>query len=307
MLTSLKPPSNTAIAAKDTYKESRAIQMQKKHSPLFTTRVRDALPILHPSEKRLAELVLNFPGELASYSATELARLANVSNATVTRFVRKVGYTNFEEARQHVRDNKQAGASLFRVAPGTPGTKDFIATHVFQAQSDIEQTFHLITEQEIDALARQIIAARRVWLLGTRRSATFAQYLGLQMFQVIPEISVIPSGSETLGEAVSAITSKDCVIAFGLRRSVSGFPQAMEQVVKTGARIAYIHDTNALPELSFTWRFMCETASPGPLFNHAAVLTLCHIIATRVIELSGASGRRRMSMIEAIHNALDEV
>lgn len=281
--------------------------MKKKQIPLFTSRVRDALPLMHPSEKRLAELVLNFPGELASYSATELARLANVSNATVTRFVRKVGYTNFGEARQHVRDNKQAGASLFRVAPGTPGQKDFITAHIMNAQSDIEQTFHLISEAEIDALAHKIIGSRRVWVLGTRRSATFAQYLGLQMFQVIPQISVIPSNNETLGEAISAITPKDCVIAFGLRRPVSELPQVMEQVVKTGASVAYIHDTNALPELSFTWRFMCETASPGPLFNHAAVLTLCHIIATRVIENAGVNGRRRMSTIEAIHNALDEV
>ncbi|MBR3370854.1 MAG: MurR/RpiR family transcriptional regulator [Rhodobacteraceae bacterium] len=281
--------------------------MQKKHTALFTTRVRDALPTLHPSEKRLAELVLNFPGELASYSATELARLANVSNATVTRFVRKVGYTNFEEARQHVRDNKQAGASLFRVAPGTPGKKDFIAAHVLQAHSDIEQTFHMIAEAEIDALARQIIASRRVWLLGTRRSANFAQYLGLQMFQVIPQITIIPSNNETLGEAISAISSKDCVIAFGLRRSLSSLPQVMGQVVKSGASVAYVHDTNALPELPFTWRFACETASPGPLFNHVAVLTLCHIIATRVIEHSGVAGRHRMRAIEAIHGDLDEV
>ena len=281
--------------------------MQKNHIPLFTTRVREALPQMHPSEKRLAELVLNFPGELASYSATELARLAHVSNATVTRFVRKVGYANFEEARQHVRDNKQAGASIFRVAPGTSGDKDFIAAHVLQAQSDIETTFQMIAEADIDDLARQIISARHVWVLGLRRSATFAQYLGLQMFQVIPQISVIPSNSETLGEAISGITDKDCVIAFGLRRSVSSLPEVMEQVVKTGASVAYIHDANALPELPFKWRFLVETASPGPLFNHAAVLTLCHILATRVIEHSGGAGRRRMSAIEAIHNALDEV
>lgn len=281
--------------------------MQKKHSPLFTTRVRDALPTLHPSEKRLAELVLNFPGELASYSATELARLANVSNATVTRFVRKVGYSNFEEARQHVRDNKQAGASLFRVAPGSPGTKDFVSAHVLQAQWDIEHTFHLVSEAEIDALAKTIISARRVWLLGTRRSMAFAQYLGMQMFQVIPQISVVPSNGETLGEAVSAITEKDCVIAFGLRRAVSALPQVMEQVVRSGANVAYIHDANALPDLPLRWRIMCETASPGPLFNHVAILTFCHILATRVIEHSGTAGRRRMRAIEAIHNDLDEV
>jgi DNA-binding MurR/RpiR family transcriptional regulator len=32
----------------------------------FLSRIRAAIPTLHPSERRLAEVVLNFPGELAS-------------------------------------------------------------------------------------------------------------------------------------------------------------------------------------------------------------------------------------------------
>lgn len=281
--------------------------MPDKHPALFTTRVREALPTLHPSERRLAELVLNFPGELASYSATELARLANVSNATVTRFVRKIGYASFEAARQDVRANKQAGASLFRVAPGRADSKNYIPAYVVQTQTDIEQTFRLITEAEIDALARKIVNARRVWLLGTRRGHAFAQYLGWQMFQAIPNVSVIPSNGETLGEAIAAMTAQDCVVAFGLRRTVSKLPQALAHVVASGASVAYIHDANTLPDLAFTWRFQCETASPGPLFNHAAVITLCHVLATRVIAQAGVSGRRRMGTIEAIHDSLDEV
>ena len=58
----------------------------------FLFRVRDALDDLHPAERRLGEFVCDFPGELASYSASDLARLAQVSNATVTRFVRRLGY-----------------------------------------------------------------------------------------------------------------------------------------------------------------------------------------------------------------------
>jgi DNA-binding MurR/RpiR family transcriptional regulator len=49
--------------------------------------VRQALPSLHPAERRLGDFVCDFPGELASYSGSELAQLAHVSKATVSRFV----------------------------------------------------------------------------------------------------------------------------------------------------------------------------------------------------------------------------
>lgn len=46
---------------------------------------------LPATERRLAEFVLDFPGDLASYTGAELAELASVSKATVSRFVRRLG------------------------------------------------------------------------------------------------------------------------------------------------------------------------------------------------------------------------
>ena len=79
----------------------------------FLTRVRDVMDELPPAEKRLGEFVCDFPGELASYSASELAALAHVSNATVTRFVQRLGYDTYEESRRHAREEKQTGSRLF--------------------------------------------------------------------------------------------------------------------------------------------------------------------------------------------------
>ena len=68
----------------------------KERSFLF--RVREALEDLHPAERRLGGFVCDFPGELASYSASELATLAQVSNATVSRFVKRLGYEKIGRA-----------------------------------------------------------------------------------------------------------------------------------------------------------------------------------------------------------------
>lgn len=271
----------------------------------FLSRIRAALPAMHPSERRLAEVVLNFPGELASYSATELARLANVSNATVTRFVRKIGYGSFEEARQAARAGYTAGAALFRVSPGE--AEPALAAHVAQGRANLEASFAAIPQADIDAVAGAMLAAPRVWVLGFRTAQSFAQYLGAQVLQVLPAVTVLPGPGQTLGEALAAMGREDCVVVFALRRPVRVLPRAVEEIAATGARLAVIGD-GALPEgHPATWRFRVQTTAPGPLFNHVAVLALAHLLATRTIELAGANGRRRLSAIEAAHDSLDEI
>ncbi|HLS42296.1 MAG TPA: MurR/RpiR family transcriptional regulator, partial [Paenalcaligenes sp.] len=82
-------------------------------APSFLSRVRALLPELHPAERRLGDFVCDFPGELASFSASELAELAHVSKATVTRFVKRLGYENYEEARRHARAERSTGSRFF--------------------------------------------------------------------------------------------------------------------------------------------------------------------------------------------------
>lgn len=281
--------------------------MSPKAQPSFLARVRAALPRLHPTERRLADFVLNFPGELASYTATELAHLANVSNATVTRFVRKIGYSGYEEARQHVRAERQTGAALYLVGArsGEPG--DLVARHAEQGSANLVATFGAIAEAEIDAIADRMLGARRVWIVGFRTSRAFAQYLGWQVLQAIEAVSVIPGAGETLGEHIAGIGREDCVVVFGLRRRPAKLDAVLDQIVRTGASVVSITDESAPHDPKVAWHLRCRTAAPGPLFNHVSVIGLAHLIATRVIERAGPEGRRRLTAIEGLHDALDEL
>jgi DNA-binding MurR/RpiR family transcriptional regulator len=274
----------------------------------FLSRIRAALPTLHPSERRLAEVVLNFPGELASYSASELARLANVSNATVTRFVRKVGYASFEEARQAAREGARGGAALFRVvARDDSGPEAALGAHLDQARLNLDQTFAAIHQAQVDDLARAILEAPRTWVLGFRTAQAFAQYLGTQLRQVVPDVSVLPGAGQTLAEALASVRPGDCVVVFALRRPVRGLPAVVAEIARAGARLALIED-GALPDTTpAAWRLRCHTAAPGPLFGHVAVLALAHFLATRVVELAGPAGRRRLATVEGLHESLDEL
>ncbi|WP_029002528.1 MurR/RpiR family transcriptional regulator [Azorhizobium doebereinerae] len=273
----------------------------------FLTRVRDVLDTLHPAERRLGDFVCDFPGELASYSASELATLAQVSNATVSRFVKRLGYENYEAARRHARAETQTGSRLFLTRATDSAAEQSVAAHVAQGIANIEATFLAITDSQITGVVEAILAARKTWVLGFRSNHPFAAYLQWQMTQVVENIIALPGAGQTLGEHLVSLTAQDVVVAFGLRRRIAQMDRLLATIERSGAKVLYITDEGAPARSSVTWHFRCQTLAPGPLFNHTAVLALCHLIVTRAIERAGAAGRKRLRGIEGIGDLLDEV
>lgn len=273
----------------------------------FLARVHEVLADLHPAERRLGDFVCDFPGELASYSASELASLAQVSNATVSRFVRRLGYRNYEEARRHARAEKQTGSRLFLARAADSAGEQSIGAHVAQGVENLETSFLAITESQVNAVVGAMLAARKVWLIGYRSSHPFAVYLQWQMTQVVENIVALPGGGQTMGEHLASVCPDDVVVFFGLRRRIAGTERFLREVERTGAKLLYITDEGADLRTTASWHFRCRTLAPGPLFNHVSVMALCHLIATRAIELAGATGRTRLRRIEGFNEALDEL
>lgn len=277
----------------------------KERSFLF--RVREALDDLHPAERRLGDFVCDFPGELASYSASELAALAHVSNATVSRFVKRLGYDNYEEARRHAREEKQTGSRLFLTTSTDAAAAQSLGAHVAQGIANIEGTFANVTDAQIDAVVDAMLATRKVWVLGFRSSHPFADYLQWQMTQVVENIVAIPGGGQTLGEHLVSVARGDVAVVFGMRRRIARMDMILAAIEKSGAQLLYITDEGVPHRQSAAWHFRCHTLAPGPLFNHVAVMAICHLLATRAIERAGAAGRTRLRGIEAFGDALEEL
>jgi DNA-binding MurR/RpiR family transcriptional regulator len=82
--------------------------------------IRGAYHRLSEANWRLADLILNFPAGLLGYSRTELACMASTSNATVSRFVRKLGFADFEEMRRRAREVLESGTPVYLLDRSIP-------------------------------------------------------------------------------------------------------------------------------------------------------------------------------------------
>lgn len=271
----------------------------------FLERVRQALPELHPAERKLGEFLAQFPGEIASYNAQELAHLADVSKATVSRFVRRLGFENYEEARRMARDESRTGSRLFLAHPETGTTP--VQTGIAEEIDNLERSFSQISPDQIDAVAAELLQARRVWLVGFRLSQSFATYLYWQLLKVLPVVSVIPRGGETMGEHIAVMGPGDCVIMFGLRRRISNMDALLDAISASGAKLCYITDESAPTRKEAAWHFHCVTATSTPQFNHAAVLALCHRLMVATTRRAGRDGRAQLNRIEQLNEQLGQL
>lgn len=274
----------------------------------FLARVRRQLGELHPAERRLGEFVRDFPGELASYSASELAQMAGVSNATVTRFVRQLGYRSYSEARRKAREESRTGSRLFLGrSPGAASGADWLRALAESSAENVRDTLAAIPAREIDEAAEAILAARKVWAIGFRVNQSFAGYLQWQASQVVENIHAIPRGGQTMGEHLVNIGADDLVVVFGLRRRVAKLPALLDAICDTGAKLLYVTDEAARPRPRTAWHFRCQTSTPGDFFDHVSVMALCYVLISRVVALAGAPGRGRLRAIEAYHDRLSEL
>jgi len=280
----------------------------KRPSPTtFMARVRAILPDLHPTERRLAEAVLDFPGDMAGYSASEIAELAKVSNATVSRFVRKLGYASYDEARKAVREEGRTGSALLRFGTAQDARTGTVAQHLEQSRLNLDTTYEGLASESVDDIAKALHAARRVWLAGFRAGYPLASYLGWQIQQVLPHVSVLPKPGETLAESVATMVADDVVILLLLRRNPKMAWTLAEAAIATGAHVALLGDVPSMEALPARWHLPCATTSAGPLLNHVGVMAVCNLLAARTLELSGPEGRQRMGHIEDMHDRLEEL
>lgn len=273
----------------------------------FLSRVRLYLPELHRAERKLAAFLLDFPGDLASYDAQELARLSGVSKATVSRFVRRIGFINYESARRAAREGRQNGSRHFLAHAESVPEASQLAISMQEDMQNIAWTFEQIDVADLDALAERIISARKVWVGGYRISRSFAEYVYWQLVKVIPNAAIIPQAGESLGEHFAAMEPDDLVIWVALRRRMANTGPAMDELRRLGVTTALITDDGSDREDRVRWHFRCRIETSSPQFNHASVISLCHQIVTRATLRAGLDGRTRLRRIDEINERLEEV
>ena len=273
-------------------------------------RIHESYETLPRSERALADLMLEYPGDLLIYSATALAERAGVSKAAVSRLVQRLGYADYRELQREVRVAQEAGEPIYlNTSLVQPSQKtDAIEQHLERDVMGLRQTFEGLRPADLDEIAERAMSARRVWVVGFRNSYFFASYVRRQINQLRPDVTLIPLPGQVPAEDLAHAAPEDLAIVIGLRRRSSKLRTVMDQLHECGVPIAYVTDRGAVSTTRYaTWCIACQTRGMSLFDSYVGVISVLNYLCTEIAALAGEAGRARLRRIEDLMDAGGEI
>ncbi|TBR44810.1 MurR/RpiR family transcriptional regulator [Marinomonas agarivorans] len=258
---------------------------------------------LPPTQQRLANCILNHRNSVFSYSASELAQLAQVSKSAVTRLLQRLEYKNFSDAKRHNRTQNR----WYQTATEHHQTNEF-KEYIDCDQHNISATLSSIAKADFYNAVELIAKAKRVFVIGYRNNYALALHLRQQLTQCRENVMLLPIPGQTLGEEIASFTQTDVIIVMGVRRRPAWLKNIMSTLHQKGLQLIYITDhADANPKAVSVVHFSCAVRGVSAFDSYASIMCVISMMANGVYQACHHDARSRIQSIEETYQTLNEL
>ncbi len=126
---------------------------------------------LSETEKKVASYVLEKPDDVIHYSITEFSKIVQVSEASIFRFVRKLGFEGYQDFK--IELTKQISGT--RVSEEY-SESEILNEYIAEIKLLVEKLGRTLDEQALNKVSDLIISSRKVIFFGVGLSSVAAEY-----------------------------------------------------------------------------------------------------------------------------------
>jgi DNA-binding MurR/RpiR family transcriptional regulator len=217
-----------------------------------TTAVAAGYERLSPGQRRVIDRLLDDTRLGAIISAAELAREARVSESTVTRAAQALGFAGYPDLQARLRERFLDPSGVpERVEVGLADlgdTPEAVALRVMLEDADnIRATAEDLPPETLRAAVDRLVAARRVYVFGSRGSYGLATILALGFRLILPDIRMLHQTVGDLADQLVPLSADDAVVVISFRRVDRVTLEVLRHAARVGASRIALTDGLANP------------------------------------------------------------
>lgn len=208
---------------------------------------------LNPALKRVAEYVLNDPEECKSLTIKELSEFCDVSESTVTRFVKEIGFSNYQQLKiklaETVQSQKDNAISdddnkyIYENITNTDTVDDILNKLIFKNITILNQTKLIADKSQYEEAAKAIEKANILSFSCTGSSAIAAEEAIMRFTRA--GIKCIFNRDSAIQQMTSSILSNnDVQIGISDSGSTSSVINSLKQAKSNGITTIAITSSN---------------------------------------------------------------
>ncbi|GCF94931.1 RpiR family transcriptional regulator [Enterococcus florum] len=269
--------------------------------------IRDKLPVLSKSERKLAEYILAKPEKVIRFTASQLAHEAASSPATIIRFTRSIGLNGFTELKlQLSSDMGQRQAEVYTDIdkgdnPSTIKTK-------LKARIDyvLNKNVACLSEENVEKCVELVEDARTIYMYGVGASSLVAQDM-YQKFSRLGKVVVFDQDYHHMAGMMSSVGQGSLFVGVSnsgeTRETIRLAQLATERGMKVIGLTSF--EDSKLAKIA-TYSLISDHEGENPLRAAATVSLMAQLFVVDVFFLSYAA-KHYDQTIELLKNTKEAV
>lgn len=279
----------------------------------FEERVKDTK--LTKSNRLIAEYCLNNQSTIAFQSAADLASCIGVSDVSIVRFARALGYDGFTDLKrawqtelsQHIATNPDAVNPVSRFMTRKLNNQDDANFNLAKAEetyfSLIHDSFSNLSIRTLENIADHLWNSRTKYVVGIRTRCTAAISMATLLRMALPRVVSITSEDYSSYMQMQDFSNDDCVVFITFGR-YSEFEQALlKQIKKSGAYLIVITDKRASRAAQAADVLLyCKGDINQPFYSSVGTVALAECIANAIFLRNWTDSQARIEQSEIYLN-----
>ncbi|TNJ61907.1 MurR/RpiR family transcriptional regulator [Paenibacillus hemerocallicola] len=200
--------------------------------------LRAILDQLKPSERKVADYILEYPKDVVKLSVQKLAEYSGVSEATIIRLSKTMNMKGFQELKLRIAGDLSSNipAGCYEEIKMGATVEEIIQAVSNNNKQSIQDTMSVLSIEEVEKAAEALSKARKIDVYGMGASAVIAQ----DIHQKLSRINWwCQAYADFHAQLTSAVTLTENDVAFGISYSgqTDEIIETLTEAKKQGATI----------------------------------------------------------------------
>lgn len=253
--------------------------------------------------------MLNKPNETAAKSITEIAEENSINISTVTRMAQNLGFDGFQDLKHIFKESllqrknfysEQVRLFLNKESDENTRKVDLLQRIIQDEWSNIMLMTDQFDHNRLKIIAKQIVLARRVIILGLRSCYSMAFYLNFYLKMLRDNVDLIGESGHTLAEDLSAVKKGDLLIAISVNPYTRATLEAARVAREYQGDVVSITDSIASPLANETEYYIITPAYGNFFFSPIVSQIICvEALLSEIVNNLGDEAIERLNKAEA--------
>ena len=263
------------------------------------------------TDAEIAEYILAHLSTIGFQTSTTMAEEIGVSDTSVIRFIRKLGFKGYADFRSEM--NARTARQIDRAQPDlTPGEKNLRTLEHLGSSSlisdvsqytlnNLQKSYAQLDQGTVEQIVDILLSSDRKYIAGFRGTACCAQYMASKLLFLTPHVVPILHADATAVENLLDITERDCLFLYSFPRYSEIARPLMEIARESGAKVILMTDRRTSP-LANKADVVVTAQVDGLGFtnSYVAPLSLSEVILLSVSGRRDVTDSKRFNRIDSV-------